>query len=845
MPRYETGHFIANVARPSQQRTPPSTSTALDVSSISLIAVGEVDPGMAVLAQPLACLVGRDHERCAVGELLVVRRLVTLCGPGGVGKTRLALAVVQEVADWLAAGALVVELAGVSDPLAVAATVATALGVPETASGGPLEALLAVLAHRELLVVLDNCEHVIDAVGELVTALLTRTTAIRVLATSREPLGVSGEAVFRLDPLPIPDTMVAGAGDALTLFIARAREANHRFAIPDSDASAAVELVRRLDGLPLAIELVAAHAAALNTVELLERLDDSHQGLLDARKRSTTRRHRSLRAAIEWSDGLLTDRERTVFYRLSVFAGGWTLDAAELVGASPGDLSAMEVTDAAAALVDKSLVVARASPEGTRHFLLDTVRHYTAERLAASGDPEALRGAHLAWLLELTGHAASELDRPDRSVWAGRLDREIDNLRTGLDWAIVHDPPAALVLATRLGRWWRTVGRLAEGRRWLEATLAANISEPPSQVAPALVELGGIIHDQGDVVASHTTHRRALAAAECCADEDMRTRAALGMAWALRDSGNYAEASGFAQRALRLARDRGDHPGEARALAVLAFVAVLRGAFDDAHKLGEQAVRVCSDTDTGDGAWDALAAATVGSSFAGALDVAEAHGSRLLALAERRGNRVELAWAQMMLGAIAGMRGDAVRAINYCRRSLALAVEIGSTRALVNALMGLVQATGLTEGYDLGATLAGAATGVLRRAGFALPRGFDRYLRLDSYARSFGIDPAPLEPAYEHGKTLTTSDAVELAYTVVAPGDDPPAGTGAVDRISPRERQLIGLVAGGLTDAQIAERLSISVRTVRSHLDRIRNKTGARRRADLTRLAVTSGLIRQ
>jgi DNA-binding CsgD family transcriptional regulator len=199
----------------------------------------------------------------------------------------------------------------------------------------------------------------------------------------------------------------------------------------------------------------------------------------------------------------------------------------------------------------------------------------------------------------------------------------------------------------------------------------------------------------------------------------------------------------------------------------------------------------------------------------------------------------------MMLGAIAGMRGDAVRAISCCRHSLALAVDIGSTRALVNALMGLVQAAGLCGNYDVGATLAGAATRVLRGAGFALPRGFDRYLRLDSYASSFGIDPAPLEAAYGHGKTLTTADAVELAYTVTAPGDDPPAGTSAVDRVSPRERELIGLVGRGLTDRQIAERLSISVRTVRSHLDRIRNKTGARRRADLTRLAVTSGLIRQ
>jgi non-specific serine/threonine protein kinase len=788
-------------------------------------------------------LVGRDEERRVLRELLAERRLVTLCGPGGVGKTRLALTSAWDVADWFTDGAALVELSGVADPLAVGGAIATSLGVPETTKVGPLDALLTVLARRELLLVLDNCEHVIDAVAELVIALLTRTANVRVMTTSREALRVGGEAAFPVEPLPIIDSAGAGgAGDAVELFITRAKDADYRFTLADRDALAAVELVRRVDGLPLAIEIVAAHTTQFSSVELLERMG-AHPELFLGRGRGIAERHRSLHAAIEWSDALLTSAERAVLYRLSVFAGGCTLGSAERVCAALGDLTAANVADAMTSLVDKSVAVARPAPGGTRYHLLDTVRRYAAERLAAHGDSSLLRAAHLAWLIDLADEATSGLDGPARSECRISLEDEAANFAAGLGWAIEHDPPRALRLTTRLSGWWRTVGRLAEGRRWLEAALAANGSTAPVEICAAMLELGLVLQDQGDVVGSFSVHRQALAAAESIGDAELITQVAIGMANVLRDSGEYAAAAGFAGRALDLARERLDSRGQVAALAALAFVDVYGGAPDRARVRGEEAVRLLDDKDTSEVAWNAIASAAIANCFAGELDPAEAHANRALDLAVGRGSPFQRAWAHSTLGAIAGIRRDVIGEIQQGRGCLELSVAIGAKRTIINGLMCLAQASGLAGDYGLGATLSGATSALVRREGFALPPGFNRYLQLEQYAQSLGVDPASLEEPYEQGEALDLPETLELAFSVVAPGKaEKIAGNKPADRLSPRERELVGLVAAGMTDAQIADTLFISIRTVRSHLDRIRAKTGARRRADLTRLAASLGL---
>jgi len=825
-------------SRPKGGLTRPDARGGVIQRAVATAAITSDRPGLSGrLPRPLDSLVGRDAEQVALRELLAQRRLVTLAGPAGVGKSRLATTLAWEFSGWMTHGATMVELAGVADPLSVPAAVATVLQVPETATGGPVEALLRVLAHHEILIVLDNCEHLIDAVGDFVASMLTETSGTRVLTTTREPLGINGEAVFRLEPLPTPDAVVPGAGDAIGLFTTRAREANSNFILPVDEAPAAVALVKRLDGLPLAIELVAVHASSFTTSELLDRLD-SQPNLLTERRRGADR-HRSLAAAVQWSDQLLTAEQRRVFYRLSVFAGGFSLKAAERVCASSGDISSAEIATVVDALVDKSLLAARTSPAGSRYLQLDTVRRYTAAQLETAGDAEQLRAQHLAWVIDLIDEAVAQLDDAGRARSAGLLEQETDNVRVALTWAVDNDPAAALMLATRLGRWWRTGGRLAEGRRWLSAAIAASASRSPAEKAAAFVELGLIMQDQVDVAESLTTHRYALDAATSAADDALLLAATIGMAQASRDSGDYAAAVDHGTRALEMARQLGDSQGECRALAVLAFTAIYQGDAETARGLGEQAARTSVADELSPAAWEAAACATTANWLTGRFDAAERHALQALTRAEASGSKAQIAWCHAAVGLLAGARRDLDNEVDHSRRSLDLSLEIGASRPLANALMGFIHFCGTAGNVELGAKLAGALSALLHRLGFGSLQGFDSYVKLEPYADRLGVDWWPLTSAYRAGQALSTVEAVELARSITSRGGVAIAGPAEILRLSGRERELVRLVADGLTDRQIAQRLYISTSTVHSHLDRIRDKTGARRRAELTRLAAT------
>jgi non-specific serine/threonine protein kinase len=577
---------------------------------------------------------------------------------------------------------------------------------------------------------------------------------------------------------------------------------------------------------------------------LFERLE-RQPNLLTRSERHPIGRHQSLRAAIESSDRLLTGVERKVFYRLSIFANSFDLGAAERVCSVVGDLEPAEVARAVANLIDKSVVVARFDPNGTRYGLLDTVRRYAAEKLPEDDDVAPLRAAHLKWMLDLVSDAladptlAQTYRHPDSpSV----LELEADNIRAVLEWAIENDQPAALELSTRLSVWWRMAGRLAEARHWLETALAANSSDPSGVTAQALVQLGLVIQDQLDTSGSLTIHAQAIEAAQSSRDDELAVMATVGMAQALRDCGDYAEAASFAERALALARNCGERGGQTRALAALAFIELYQGHLDEARVHAGEAVDLVDDLYPSDGAWEAFASSAIANAFASELDAAEAHAVAALALGEALGSAFKVAWTHSTLGTIAASRGNIDGEIDHAQECLELSVAIGSKRTLANALMCLSQACGLAGHFDVGGTLVGATSSLVRRAGFALPPGFDRFTRLDAYSEAFGGDRRVLTAAYHRGRALPAPAVVDLARSVTATGTDGSAGlTRAVDRLTPRERELIGHVAEGLTDAQIGAHLTISLRTVHSHLDRIRDKTGARRRADLTRLAMTLG----
>ena len=416
------------------------------------------------LPMALTSFVGREAELTQIHEILVGNRLVTLTGAGGAGKTRLAIQIAAKMAGEFGDGVWSVDLAPITDPELVPVTVARALGLPDQPGRSTMDTLTRFVADRQMLVVLDNCEHLLDASAALVNALLGTAAGLTLLTTSREPIGVSGEVSWRVPSLSLRD-------EAIELFTDRARHTRPDFAVTDDNAAAVAEICARLDGLPLAIELAAARVRALSPSEILESLHDRFR-LLTGGARTAVRRQQTLRASVDWSHALLTEPERVLFRRLAVFYGGFDLDAAQTVAGS-GAVERYQVLDQLALLVDKSLVVADDSTGRSRYRLLETVRQYALEKLGESGEADAVRARHRDHYTTM----AALLDAPARSDHEQRLEQaniEIDNLRAAFGWSREDsDIELALTLASSLQPLWLGRGRLREGLAWFDATLAS------------------------------------------------------------------------------------------------------------------------------------------------------------------------------------------------------------------------------------------------------------------------------------------------------------------------------------------------------------------------------------
>src|SRR6266542_4360462 len=495
----------------------------------------------------LPSFVGRERELADVRRLLTRTRLLTLTGPGGAGKSRLALETSHSVQASYPDGVWPVELAALADAVLVPQALARALGVRERPGWPPVETLVRALASRRLLLVLDNCEHLLDACARAADALLRACPGLRVLATSREPLGVGGEVIWRMPPL--------ADAEAVLLFAARAAAVRPGFAVTAANAAAVVELCRRLDGLPLAIELAAARTAALSVEEIAARLDDRLR-LLTCGSRTAAPRHQTLRAAIDWSHDLLTDVERTLLRRLAVFAGGWTLAAAEeALGFPP--IAAGDVLDLLARLVAKSLVVAEERGGATRYRLLETVRRYAAEELVRSGEDAAARERHRDWCVALAAWAGPALVGADQQRALERLDDEQENVRSALAWCVEHDSAAGLRLAAGAWRYWRYRGHLAEGRRWLETTLAGT-PEPSPARAQALLGLAYVTWDAGDLAATVAASRQSRRLFRAAADRSGESHALCILGMAHLHLGELPTARQHLTASLALARTAGD-----------------------------------------------------------------------------------------------------------------------------------------------------------------------------------------------------------------------------------------------------------------------------------------------
>ena len=558
-------------------------------------------PARTNLPAPLTGFVGRRRARAEVAALLRRSRLVTLTGPGGVGKTRLALEVAAGRVGALPGGVWLADLGPLVDPDLVPQTVAATLGVRDE-PGDAVAAVLAAVRHRRLLLVLDNCEHLLDACARLADALLRDARGVRVLATSRAPLGVAGETVWRVAPLVPPaageSRPVALAGnEAVRLFVERARAARPGFALRPENARAVADVCRRLDGIPLALELAAARLRVLPVGDLLARLDDRF-GVLVGGSRTALPRHQTLAATVDWSYGLLTESERVAFRRLAVFAGGWSLAAAEQVVADPPGLSADRILDVLSRLVDCSLVVAGEDDAGHARFgMLETLRAYALARPEAGGAALAVRHRHLAHYAALAEAAEPELGGPDQGRWLALLEREYANCRAALRWALASPEPAAaergLGLAGALGEFWLRSGRLREARTWLDALLAAPAARAPSPTrAKALSWAGMVAGFLGDSAAGRARRDECAALVRELGDPNglgvpLRLLGHLAMHF-----GRPAEAVAWLTETAAHFRRVNDQTGLASALQALGQLARFEGDCDAARRAYEGSLAI-------------------------------------------------------------------------------------------------------------------------------------------------------------------------------------------------------------------------------------------------------------
>jgi non-specific serine/threonine protein kinase len=808
-------------------------------------------------------LIGRERELAAV-RAHVRRpgtRLVTLTGAPGIGKTRLALAVAAGLLRDFPDGVWLAPLEGVPDPDLVLPAVAQAVGV-RNAGAPPAEALRAALGGGRTLLVLDNCEQVLAA-GPQLSALLAACPRTALLATSRAALRLSGEHVFDVPPLALPPR--DGSADpaavvervasyaAVRLFVARARAAAHAFALTPANAAAVAELCRRLDGLPLAIELAAAWAPALPPPALLERFGGRLR-LLAGGARDLPARQRTLRAAIAWSHDLLSADERRLFRRLAVFAGGFTFEAAAAVGDADGT-PPVDVAEGVASLVGQSLVCPAEQPAGpaaatagSRFRLLETIREDALARLEASGEAAAVRARHAAHYLALAERAAPALVGPAAPGWLARLEAEHDNLRAALGWATDHDPAAGLRLGAALWRFWAQRGHVPEGRAWLArllalpdapaggATPAAPAGAAPRARAAALCAAGALADEQDDHPAARAAYAAGLARWEALADPGGIAAAHQGLGDVCRHTGARAAARRHYERALATWRARGERAAAAQTLFGLG---VLAGGEPDGGavrraRLEESLALWRAVGDRSGAAWS-LHLLGVDAEEQGDDAAAGAFFAEGLRLREAAGDRLGAAYSLARLAALASRRNEHAAAGALAARGLGIARRSTDRWLLANLLTNAAAARRGRGREDEALRLLGAAARLFEAVDH--PRSAQRVRERAGARAAAGAGRA----AWAAGQALPLEDAIALAVATDPPGggrrERPGARAaragGAPEGLTRREWEVAQLVAEGLSNPQIAARLAVSGRTVDTHVARVLGKLGLARRTQL------------
>lgn len=646
------------------------------------------------LPQQTTSFIGREKQVEEVKARLGKTRLLTLTGAGGSGKTRLSLQVAADLLTGDGDGVWLVELAALTDPALVPGTIASVLGIKEQTSQPIQQTLVEALRTKRLLIVLDNCEHLVAACASLAADLLRSCPDVHLLASSREPLNVSGEQTYRVPTLMLPDPRQPQTVESLSqfeavrLFIERAQAVQPSFALTNANAPAVAQVCFRLDGIPLAIELAAARVRSLSAEEISRRLDHRFR-LLTGGSRDTLPRQQTLRALIDWSYDLLTEPEKALLRRLSVFAGGWTLSAAEAVCADE-PVEDWEVLDLLTALVDKSLVVAEPAGDGTRYRLSETVRQYSGDRLAESG--EAMGGRAAACFLALAEEAAPQLTGPDQAAWFSRLEAEHDNLRASLAWKeqSADGREDSLRLAAALWRFWFVRGHLSEGRLWLDRALAAaSGGEASAAWAKALQGAGNLAWSQGDYGGARALHEECLALFRQLGDQKGIASALGNLGLVASHQGDFAWAQTLHEECLALSRQSGEQQSIASALGNLGWVAQCQSDFAAARALYEECLTLFRHQGDQKGIANVLGNLGLVALYQGDHAGASALYEESLTLSRQLRDQKGIANALCNLGSMALYQGDYWGARALHDESLTLFRGLGDQQGIANALSNL------------------------------------------------------------------------------------------------------------------------------------------------------------